>query len=155
MRIVIALAIVVCALEAAAQMPHLVTLQCTIDPYPVADYPGGSNAVITLYKSTSLGTTWTPFKPTAYFPATRASQYIKVVSPNTFQFYATATLQPYGESAPSNYVTNTVGANMALVARHSLSRQLNAKAIAKGKLKNAKAPKYHSPIAGPRVGKRQ
>ena len=151
MRIAFALTLLCFELTASAAMPKLQTLQMTVDPYPLTNYSGGSNGVITLYKSTSLGTTWTPFKPTAIMPATRTNQYFQVVAPNTFQFYATVTLQPYGESDPSNTVTNTVSAN-ALSTRQTLSKQLNAKN--KGKLKNAKAPKYRSPLAGPRMGKR-
>jgi hypothetical protein len=64
---------------------------------------------MTCYKSTSLGTVWTPFKPTAVFPATRTNFFVQVL-PGTYRFYLTITLQPsiYGESAPSIVVTNTV-----------------------------------------------
>lgn len=69
---------------------------------------GGSNAVVTIYKSTSLGSVWTPFKPTAITPASRTNTTVTVVSGSTYRFYATLTAQPFGESNPSNTVTNRV-----------------------------------------------
>lgn len=86
--------------------PAPVVLTVTIDPYVV--WPGGSNAVITVYKSTSLGSVSTPFKPTTVFPATRTNQNITVVSGQTYYFRCTATVQPWGESDPSMTVTNTI-----------------------------------------------
>lgn len=86
--------------------PQPVVLTITIDPYVV--WPGGSNAVITVYKSTWLGTVGTPFKPTAVFPATRTNQNITVVSGQTYMFYSTATVQPWGESDPSVTSTNKI-----------------------------------------------
>lgn len=104
----IAVALVALSLAAHTAQPHLAVLRATIGPYPLASYPQGSNAVITVYKSTSLGTTWTPFKPTAVFPATRTNQSLVVVAPNTFRFYCAATIQPYGEGNPSTTVTNNL-----------------------------------------------
>lgn len=95
------------ALTAFAAQPFLHTLRGSLAPYPLSDYPGASNSVITVYKSTSLGTVWTPFKPTAVFPATRTNFFVQVL-PGTYRFYLTATLQPYGESDPSEVVTNRV-----------------------------------------------
>lgn len=88
-----------------AGMPQLKSLRASWDPYVVM--PGGSNSVIVLYKSVSLGTVWTPFKPTAYTPATRTNVNFSVL-PGTYRFYATAQVQPFGESEPSNTVTNRV-----------------------------------------------
>lgn len=87
---------------------QLKTLTAKWDPYPLSMYTNGSNAVITVYKSTSLGSVWTPFKPTAITPAIRTNIHFQVVAPNTFRFYCTATVQPLGESIPSNIVTNKV-----------------------------------------------
>lgn len=99
-----ALLLLVAALASAGQpQPHL--LSVSIDPYPIP--VGGSNAVITVYKSVWLGTVATPWKPTAIFPATRTNTVITVL-PGTYFFRATATVQPYGESAPSLTVTNRV-----------------------------------------------
>jgi hypothetical protein len=90
---------------ALAGQPPLKVLKVSIDQYQIPY--GGSNAVITVYKSTSLGTVATPFKPTAIFPATRTNTTITVI-PGLYYFYATASVQPYGESPPSNTVTNRV-----------------------------------------------
>ena len=87
-----------------AQSPA--TLLVTIDPYPI--WPGGSNAVITVYKSTWLGATNTPWKPTTIFPATRTNAYITVVGGQTYFFRSTGTVQPWGESDPSTTSTNVV-----------------------------------------------
>lgn len=100
------LALFASLIVASAAQPRLTTLRASWDAYPLSLYPGGSNAVITLYKSTSLGTVWSPFKPTSVTPAARTNQTIVVVTPNKFRFYATATVQPYGESDPSDTVTN-------------------------------------------------
>lgn len=66
---------------------------------------GGSNEVIVVYKSTYLGTgmsgeVWTPFKRTVITPASRTSAAISLL-PGSYKFYATALVQPYGESDPS------------------------------------------------------
>lgn len=82
---------------------RLIPLRVSWAMYPV--YPGGSNAVIVLYKSTSLGTVFTPFKPTAYFPATRTNGMTSVLAGQTYRFRATAQVAPFGESAPSEIVT--------------------------------------------------
>lgn len=109
MKLALTLLALTVTLAAQAVQPKLKTLRATIDPYPLSQYPQGSNAVIVIYKSTSLGTTWTPFKPTAIFPAGRTSQSIQVVAPATYRFYATCRMQPYGESDPSSpIVTNVV-----------------------------------------------
>jgi len=137
-------AVIAVAAQCFAAQPQLHTMQATMDPYPLANYPTGSNAVITIYKSTSLGTTWTPFKPTAVFPATRTNTFFQVVAPNTFQFYATVTIQPFGESDPSNTVTNVVTTSLSS-QRLTLSRQLNAKPT-----NQAKTAKAHEKIKRPR-----
>lgn len=108
MRLLLTAILLSLASAAFAAQPQLRTLQVSLDQYPLTQYPGGSNAVLIVYKSTSLGTVWTPFKPTSIFPATRTNQLIQVVAPNTFRFYLTVVIQPYGESGPSNTVTNRV-----------------------------------------------
>ncbi len=93
-----------------AGQPQLKTLRGSLDQYPLTNYVGSSNGVMTCYKSTSLGTVWTPFKPTAVFPATRTNFFVQVL-PGNYRFYLTITLQPFtrfGESDPSNTVTNVV-----------------------------------------------
>jgi hypothetical protein len=110
------------AASALAAQPRLVTLKATIDPYAIP--PGGSNSVVTIYKSTSLGTVWSPPKPTAIFPATRTNQSFAVVVPNKFRFYSTATVQPYGESDPSNTVTNDLTSLTAVVSVKPLSHEI-------------------------------
>ena len=121
-RLLIGLAALGVALAALGAQPQLKTLQATWEPYAVADYPGGSNAVITLYKSTSLGTVWTPFKPTSITPAGRTSQVFQVIVPNKFRFYTTATIQGYGESDPSNTVTNDYSTTSAILTLQSIRR---------------------------------
>ena len=107
-KLFVALLFVVCALAPAwAGQPKLVILKASIAPYLIP--AAGSNAVITIYKSTWLGTVATPFKPTAIFPATRTNTTISVL-PGLYYFRATATIQPFGESPPSNTVTNNVSA---------------------------------------------
>lgn len=110
-RIVIILALGV--VSTFSGMPALKSAKVTIDPYLVPS--GGSNAVIAIYKSTYLGTglqgpVYTPFKPTAYFPASRTNFSLPVLVGYTYQFYATAQVQPYGEAVPSNIVTYTATA---------------------------------------------
>lgn len=92
-------------LSALAGMPQPKTLKLAWDQYSIA--VGGSNAVITVYKATSLGTVYTPFKPTAIVPATRTNVTLTLL-PGTYKFYTTATVQPFGESDPSNTITNKV-----------------------------------------------
>ena len=87
-----------------AQMPHLQTLRVSWDAYAVP--AGVSNVVVVIYKSTSLGTVFTPFKPTAYAPASRTNTTISVL-PGTYHFYATAQ-GSLPESPPSNLSTNIV-----------------------------------------------
>lgn len=89
-----------------AGMPQPKTRHVTWDLYPPLP-PGCSNAVIVIYKSTSLGSVFTPYKPTAYCPASRTNINITVL-PGLYHFYATAQVQPLGESNPSNIVTNRV-----------------------------------------------
>jgi hypothetical protein len=109
MKLALTLLALSASLSVHAVQPKFVTLRAAIDPYPLDQYPQGSNAVIVIYKSTSLGTTWTPFKPTAIFPAGRSNQTIQVLAPATYRFYATCRMQPYGESIDtSNVVTNQV-----------------------------------------------
>jgi hypothetical protein len=109
MRLVLAILVLAAAvLKVAAAQPTLKTLKASIALYPVNLYPGASNGVITIYKSTSLGTVWTPFKPAAIFPASRTNTFLQVVAPNKYRFYATASMQPLGESPPSLIVTNVV-----------------------------------------------
>ena len=103
----IALAAAALLTVAHAAQPFLIPLRGSLDQYPLSLYPEGSNAVLTVYKSTSLGTVWTPFKPTAIVPATRTNFTVYVL-PGTYRFYVTATVQPLGESDPSNVVTNRV-----------------------------------------------
>jgi hypothetical protein len=94
------------ACTALAQMPHLQVLHCSIDPY--VPQPGTSNNVIVLYKSTSLGTVFTPFKPTLYFSASRSNATFTVLTGNLYHFRATTQGQPLPESDPSNTVTNQI-----------------------------------------------
>ncbi len=89
-----------------AGMPQPRSLTVQINPYVVQ--PFTSNAVIVVYKSTSLGMVFTPPKPTSYFPATRTNTHISVVSGQLYHFYTTAQVQPLGESPPSNTTTNQV-----------------------------------------------
>lgn len=91
---------------ASAAQPRLKTLRVSWAPYTAP--AGASNVVIVLYKSTSLGTVWSPPKPTAYFAASRTNGSINVIAPGTYKFFATAQGQPLPESAPSNTVTNIV-----------------------------------------------
>jgi hypothetical protein len=109
-RLVLLAAIAAAGLTVQAAQPKLKTLQASIALYPVGNYPQGSNGVITIYKSTSLGTVWTPFKPAAIFPASRTNTFLQVIAPNKYRFYATASMQPLGESPPSLIVTNIVTA---------------------------------------------
>lgn len=110
MRVIYALGALV-LMCAGAQMfagtPKPQTVKLMIDAYQVD--PGGSNAVITLYKCTWLGTIRSPWKKTAIFPATRSSVSIPLL-PGIYYFYATSTVAPFGESLPSNTVTNTITA---------------------------------------------
>jgi hypothetical protein len=103
--LLIAIALLAAVLTADAGMPQLKSRKVTWDAYAVP--MGGSNAVVVIYKSTSLGTVWTPFKPTAYTPANRTNVTISVL-PGLYRFYGTAQVQPYGESEASNTVTNRV-----------------------------------------------
>jgi hypothetical protein len=107
-KVLAVVAVATAGLGAEAAQPKLTTLKASISQYPLANYPGGSNAVITIYKSTKLGTVWSPFKPTSIFPASRTNTFIQVIAPNTYRFYATASMQPFGESVPSGIVTNVV-----------------------------------------------
>jgi len=91
---------------AQSATPTFKALTVGINPYTVPT--GGSNAVICVYKSTSLVKTNSPWKPTAYFPAGRTSTVIQVVAPGTYYFRVTAIVQPMGESTPSDTVTNQV-----------------------------------------------
>jgi hypothetical protein len=109
-RLVLLAAIAAAGLTVQAAQPKLTTLRASIAPYPVSLYPGASDGVITIYKSTSLGTVWTPFKPAAIFPASRTNTFLQVIAPNKYRFYATASLRPLGESPPSAIVTNIVTA---------------------------------------------
>lgn len=93
------------ALVVNAGQPQLHALKVTWDSYNIG--PGYSNGVVVLYKSTSLGTVFTPYKPTAYWPSTRTNGTISVL-PGTYHFYATTQAQPKSESVPSNYCTNIV-----------------------------------------------
>lgn len=149
-RITYLVGLLLTVLAVTAAQPQLKTMQVTCDPYPLTNYPGGSNAVITVYQSQSLGTVWTPFKPTTFFPATRTNQFFQVVAPNTFRFYATVTIQPYGESDPSTpTLTNIVDLAMVRSTRLSVMKQSNAKAFKLGPKK-----KTVRPIAESKVGKR-
>ena len=108
MRILAALLFALATASAArAQTPTPIVLHVTIEPYVIPI--GGSNSVITIYKSTSFGTVSSPWKKTAIFPATRTNTSITVL-PGKYYFYATASVMPWGESPPSNICTNTVTA---------------------------------------------
>lgn len=96
--------LLVCGSAFAAQ-PQLKPLRASWGEY--VPPPGASNVVIVVYKSTSLGTVWTPFKPAAVVPATRTNVNFSVLA-GTYRFYATVQAQPFGESDPSNVVTNRV-----------------------------------------------
>lgn len=93
------------ALSCLAGQPSLKSLKLGWDAYTVPT--GSSNAVIVVYKSTSLGTVFTPFKPTAIFPASRTNGTISVL-PGLYHFYITSQMQPFGESNPSNTITNNI-----------------------------------------------
>lgn len=101
----IAIALLLGCVAVHAGMPQLKRLRASWDPYVVM--PGGSNAVIVVYKATSLGTVYSPFKRTAIVPASRTNVTIAVL-PGSYHFYCTAIVQPFGESDPSNTVTNKV-----------------------------------------------
>lgn len=94
------------SLTASAAQPRLKTLKVSWAPYTAP--AGASNVVIVLYKSTSLGTVWSPPKPTAYWPASRTNGVVAVIAPGTYKFFATAQGHPLPESGPSNTVTNIV-----------------------------------------------
>ena len=96
---------VLAMLSALAGQPQLHSVKLAWDPYVVP--AGCSNGVIAVYKSTSLGTVYTPYKTTAYFPANRTNGTISML-PGTYRLYLTAQVQPLGESDPSNVITNTV-----------------------------------------------
>lgn len=100
------LAILFACLSVSAATPRLKTLKVSWAPYTIP--AGASNVVIVLYKSTSLGTVWTPYKPTAYYPATRTNGSFSVLAPGKYRFFATAQGKPLPESAPSNTVEKTV-----------------------------------------------
>lgn len=101
MRLFLILCVLMCG-RAIGATPVLKPFNAIIDRYPLTNYPGGSNAIIILYKSTRLGTVWSPWKPTSVFPATRTNQFIQVVSGNTYRFYCVCSIEPYGVSLPSN-----------------------------------------------------
>ncbi len=103
LRLLLALAF---AITVSAGTPMLKSWRAEWAPY-VSGVVGGSNAVVVLYKSTSLGTVWTPFKRAGITPATRTNLNFSVL-PGTYRFYLTAIVQPYGESEPSITVTNRV-----------------------------------------------
>ena len=99
------LVLLLTVLSTWAGMPQLKSLRATWAPYDPPPYC--SNVVIVIYKSTSLGTVWSPFKPAAITPANRTNTSISVL-PGTYRFYSTAKGQPLPESRPSNTVTNRV-----------------------------------------------
>lgn|GEM_PF-5090381 len=90
---------------AFAGMPQPKTVKAIWDPYEKA--AGTSNLVFTLYKSTWLGTVATPWKKTAIavWPRTNVTC---LAMPGICYFRVTLTSAPYGESAPSNTITNLV-----------------------------------------------
>lgn len=100
------LALLASVLLASAGQPQLRPLRVEIS-VPSVFPTGASNCVYVVYKATSLGIPFTPFKPTAIFPATRTNTTILVL-PGTYHFYATAQCSGYPESGPSNYCTNNV-----------------------------------------------
>jgi hypothetical protein len=107
MKTIVAIALLTCvSLTAHAAQPRLKTLKVSWAPYTAP--AGCSNAVLVLYKSTSLGTVWSPPKPTAYFAASRTNGTINVLAPGTYKFYATIQGKPLPESMPSNVCTNRV-----------------------------------------------
>lgn len=94
-----------CASSAFAGMPQLKSLKATWAPYAVPF--GCSNAVVVLEKQTSLGSVFSPWKPTAYTPATRTNITFPVL-PGLYHFRLRVQAQPLGQSDSSNVVTNTV-----------------------------------------------
>lgn len=100
------LVLVLAGVAAHAQDLRTATLRVTIAPYLIPT--NGSDAVVTVYKSTWLGKTNTPWKKTAIFPASRTNAFIQVVAPGNYFFRTTATVAPYGESLPSNTTTNVL-----------------------------------------------
>ncbi len=85
--------------------PQIKIMKAMWDAYPLL--PGMSNVTFTLYKSTSLGLVYTPFKPTAVtvWPRTNLSF---TVLPGSYKFRLTMSCQPYGETMWSNITTNTI-----------------------------------------------
>jgi hypothetical protein len=96
----------VLALAATAGTLQLRTVKFSWDSYGALP-PGASNAVFTLYKSTSLGSVFTPWKPTAITIWPRTNLTITVL-PGIYRFRMTITTLGNGESAPSNTITNTI-----------------------------------------------
>jgi len=89
-----------------AGMPQPKTLRVSWAPYTVP--PFCSNGVVVIYKSTSLGSVFTPYKPTAFVPASRTNQVITVLGGQLYHFVVTGITQPLPESPPSNVSTNQV-----------------------------------------------
>lgn len=88
-----------------AGQPQLKPLKATWVKYQAP--PNASNVVIVIYKSTSLGTVWSPFKPTAITPASRTNMNFSAL-PGLYRFYITAQASNYPESDAGNIVTNRV-----------------------------------------------
>lgn len=93
-------------MAAFAQQPKLVNLRVRWDAYTMPT--GTSNGVVVIWKQTSLGSVFTPWKPTAYTSSGRTNITISVLTPGLYHFYATIQGQPLPESAPSNVCTNAV-----------------------------------------------
>lgn len=105
MKTALSLLIFGLALAASAGTPQLRPLKATWATYVAPS--DASNVVIVIYKSTSLGTVWSPFKPTAMTSANRTNLNFSAL-PGMYRFYATVQASNYPESVPSLTVTNRV-----------------------------------------------
>lgn len=93
----------------AGTMPVLHLLKVQIDPYTDPVY-NPANVIVVVWKSSWLGTLWSPPKPCCLFSAMRTNSSFYVISPGTYRFYGTAQYYTAAtglkESIPSLTVTN-------------------------------------------------
>lgn len=114
-KTITALVVVVLALGAVvfAKPPKLLALQLQCDAYDGQSI-GASNVVIVVYRSTSLGTTWSPFKRAGIFPASRTNFAVRQLEGTKCQYYLTAQMNLPStnnqtvlyETEPSNIITH-------------------------------------------------
>lgn len=110
-RLTLALALTV---SAQAGQPQLKPLRLGWPLYNDDTY-GSTGAIITVYKAVSLGTVYSPPKPTAIFAGSRTNGTISLL-PGTYKLYLTAQFplndpnwpKTYIESLPSNTITITI-----------------------------------------------